>query len=101
VTEPVKHYWARRNGSTGSAPGRQRCAVNRLTATSRLHGPNERITAFEALRTVTLGAAETLDLQDLVSSISPGKYADFPVALPSTASLEAELVAFSSPEGLG
>lgn len=55
------------------------CAVNRLTASGRLHGPNERITAFEALRAVTLGAAETLDLQDRIGSIAPGKYADFAV----------------------
>jgi len=53
------------------------CAVNRLTASGREHGPAERITAAEALRAVTLGPAISLDLDDRIGSIAPGKFADF------------------------
>jgi predicted amidohydrolase YtcJ len=53
------------------------CAVNRRTATGRELGSGECISALEALRAVTLGAARSLDLHDRVGSISPGKYADF------------------------
>ena len=53
------------------------CAVNRRTASGAELGPDERITPAEALRGVTLGAAISLDLDDRVGSISPGKYADF------------------------
>ena len=53
------------------------CAVNRHTASGRELGPGERITPAEALRAVTLGGAISLDLDDRIGSISPGKYADF------------------------
>lgn len=53
------------------------CAVNRQTATGRTLGAAECITPAEALRAVTLGGAISLDLDDRIGSISPGKYADF------------------------
>ncbi len=53
------------------------CAVNRQTASGREHGPDERITAEEALRAITLGPAISLDLDDRIGSISAGKFADF------------------------
>jgi len=53
------------------------CAVNRLTASGREHGPGERITAAEALRAITMGPAISLDLDDRIGSIAPGKFADF------------------------
>ena len=53
------------------------CAVNRPTASGRVLGPEECITPAEALRAVTLGGAISLDLEDRIGSISPGKYADF------------------------
>ena len=53
------------------------CAVNRRTASGRELGPAECITPAEALRAVTLGGAISLDLDDRVGSITPGKYADF------------------------
>jgi len=53
------------------------CAVNRRTASGQELGGAERITPAEALRAVTLGGAISLDLDDCVGSISPGKYADF------------------------
>lgn len=55
------------------------CAVNRLTASGKVLGPNERISAASALRAITLGAAYTLRMDHLVGSIEPGKWADFAV----------------------
>ena len=55
------------------------CAVNRVTSTGRVLGPNERISVFDALKLVTLGAAYLLHLDHAVGSIQVGKRADFAV----------------------
>ena len=55
------------------------CAVNRQTRTGAILGPEERISAADALYAITLGAAYTLHMDHLVGSIEPGKYADFAV----------------------
>jgi predicted amidohydrolase YtcJ len=55
------------------------CAVNRLTASGRRLGTEERISVADALRTITLGAAYTLGLDGEVGSIECGKQADFAV----------------------
>lgn len=55
------------------------CAVNRQTASGRLLGPEEALTVEQALHAVTLGAAYTLKLDDVVGSIEAGKLADFAV----------------------
>jgi len=55
------------------------CAVNRLTATGRHLGADERIGVADALRTITLGAAYTLKLDGEIGSIETGKRADFAV----------------------
>jgi predicted amidohydrolase YtcJ len=55
------------------------CAVNRLTASGVVLGPEERIGVAEALRAITLGAAHQLKLDDELGSIAPGKRADFAV----------------------
>jgi predicted amidohydrolase YtcJ len=55
------------------------CAVNRLTASGRVLGTEERISVTDALRTITLGAAYTLGLDGEVGSIETGKAADFAV----------------------
>ena len=55
------------------------CAVNRLTASGQVLGPEERISVDSALRAITLGAAYTLKMDHLVGSIEPGKFADFAV----------------------
>ena len=67
------------------------CAVNRRTATGRLLGEGERITAAQALHAVTLGAAYTLKLDHAIGSIDVGKWADFAVldANPLTTAPEA------------
>ncbi|MGT2479473.1 amidohydrolase family protein [Methylobacterium oryzae CBMB20] len=55
------------------------CAVNRLSSSGRLLGPEERLTVPQALHAVTLGAAYTLRMDHLVGSIEAGKFADFSV----------------------
>ncbi len=55
------------------------CAVNRITSSGRVLGPEERLTVPQALRAVTLGAAYTLKLDGVVGSIETGKFADFAV----------------------
>lgn len=55
------------------------CAVNRLTASGRLQGAHERISVYEALRTITIGAAYTLHLDGEIGSIETGKKADFAI----------------------
>ena len=55
------------------------CAVNRRTASGRVLGEAERIGVADALRTITLGAAYTLKLDDELGLIECGKRADFAV----------------------
>jgi predicted amidohydrolase YtcJ len=55
------------------------CAVNRINSTGRVAGPDQRISAEEALRGVTLEAAYSLKLDDEVGSIMPGKRANFTI----------------------
>ena len=55
------------------------CAVNRLTVSGAVLGPEECIDAETALHAITLGAAYTLHMDHLVGSVEPGKYADFAV----------------------
>jgi predicted amidohydrolase YtcJ len=54
-------------------------AVNRLTFSDRVAGPNQRIGAEAALRAVTLDAAYSLRLDKQVGSIEAGKLANFTV----------------------
>lgn len=53
------------------------CAVNRLTASGRVLGAQERISVAQALRAITLGAAYSLGLDGEIGSIEVGKRADF------------------------
>ena len=54
-------------------------AVNRITASGHLLGPNERITVHEALQAITVGAAYQLKMDHEIGSIAPGKFADLAV----------------------
>ena len=54
-------------------------AVNRLTATGVLLGPDERISVAEAIHAITLGAAHQLKMDDEIGSISPHKHADLAI----------------------
>jgi hypothetical protein len=53
------------------------CAVNRLTASGHVLGAEECIPVADALRAITLGAAQTLHLDGEIGSIECGKRADF------------------------
>ncbi len=54
-------------------------AVNRLTRTGEVLGPDQRITAEQALMAYTSQAATVLGIEDEVGTLEPGKYADFVV----------------------
>ena len=53
------------------------CAVNRLTKDGRVLGPGERISPLEALKGITIYAAQQYGLEWERGSIRPGKTADF------------------------
>jgi len=55
------------------------CAVNRLTASGQVLGPDERISVATAMQAATLGAAYQLKLDHEIGSIEAGKLADFAV----------------------
>lgn len=55
------------------------CAVNRLTATNHVLGKSERVPVDDALYAVTMGAAQTQDMDHLIGSLEIGKFADFAV----------------------
>lgn len=52
------------------------CAVNRRTETGRTLGADYALTAEEALRAVTMGAAESLRMESEIGSLAIGKRAD-------------------------
>lgn len=52
-------------------------AVNRKTRSGRILGPNERITALEAFKAITINAAYQLQEEKIKGSIKEGKLADF------------------------
>lgn len=54
-------------------------AVNRLTSSGRVLGPDERITPQLALVGYTRGAATVFGIEEQVGTLQPGKYADFVV----------------------
>lgn len=55
------------------------CAVNRITPSGRVLGPEEKISAYDALNAVTVDAAYQMHLDAELGSIEPGKRADFTV----------------------
>lgn len=55
------------------------CAVNRITASGGIAGPEQRVTAASALRGVTIDAARSLRLENEIGSIVPGKRANFTI----------------------
>jgi len=54
-------------------------AVDRLTQSGRIAGPEQRISVDAALRAVTIGAAHSWRRENDLGSISPGKLATFTV----------------------
>jgi predicted amidohydrolase YtcJ len=59
--------------------GMMSCAVNRITQSGRVAGPEQRIDAEAALRAVTIEAAYSWRREHELGSISPGKIANFTV----------------------
>ena len=59
--------------------GMMSCAVNRVTPSGRVAGPEQRISIAEALHAVTLGAAHSWRREHELGSIEPGKLANFTV----------------------
>ena len=55
------------------------CAVNRVTPKGRVLGEEQKISAYEALWAVTMGAAYQMHLDHELGSIESGKLADFAV----------------------
>ena len=55
------------------------CAVNRLTSNGRVLGEIEKISAYEALKAVTISAAYQMHLDDEIGSLEAGKKADFAI----------------------
>lgn len=55
------------------------CAVNRITSSGRVAGPEQRIGVHEALRAVTIEAAFSWRMDDELGSIATGKLANFTV----------------------
>ncbi len=54
-------------------------AATRLTADGKLAAPDQRVNLDTALRAITLGAAEQLQMESTIGSIEKGKRADFTV----------------------
>ncbi|MFA5144535.1 MAG: amidohydrolase [Candidatus Omnitrophota bacterium] len=55
------------------------CAVNRLTMSGKVAGPEERISAKDALKAITINAAYALQKEKEIGSIAVGKLADFTI----------------------
>lgn len=66
------------------------CAVNRATSSGRIAGPDQRVTAEEALRGVTINAAYSLKLDHELGTITPGKRANFTVLADNPLTVPAE-----------
>lgn len=54
-------------------------AVNRVTPSSRVAGPEQRVSVEDALAAVTIEAAYSLRLENEIGSITPGKRANFTI----------------------
>ena len=55
------------------------CAVNRVTPSGRVAGPEQRIGVQDALKAVTIEAAYSWQKENEIGSIAPGKIANFTV----------------------
>ena len=55
------------------------CAVNRLTMSGKVAGPEEKISVKDALKAITINAAYVLQKEKEIGSIAVGKIADFTI----------------------
>ncbi len=64
------------------------CAVNRVTSSGRVAGPDQRISVDQALRAVTIDAARSWRMEHEIGSITAGKVANFTVLLDDPRSVD-------------
>jgi predicted amidohydrolase YtcJ len=55
------------------------CGVNRITTSGRVAAPNQKVSREGALKAVTIDAAYSLQVEDKMGSITPGKLANFTI----------------------
>jgi predicted amidohydrolase YtcJ len=55
------------------------CAINRLTVSGRVAGPEQRISVEQALRAITIDAAQSWRLEHEMGSVTAGKVANLTV----------------------
>jgi len=67
-------------------------AMNRFNFADKVAGPDQRITAYAALKAVTINAAHIMQIEDKYGSISIGKFANFTVLDRSPLSIDPMLV---------
>ena len=67
-------------------------AVNRITVGGNVAGASQRLTAEQALRAVTLDAAYSLQLEDEVGSLEPGKLANLTILAENPLTIDARLI---------
>lgn len=65
-------------------------AMTRIAGHGRCVGPNERMSAMDALKAVTIDAAFQIKKEDVLGSITPGKHADFVVLAKNPLKIPAE-----------
>jgi adenine deaminase len=65
------------------------CAVNRITASGEVAGPEQRVSAELALRGVTIDAAHSLKLENEIGSLVPGKRANFTILAENPLAMDA------------
>ncbi|WP_263997791.1 amidohydrolase [Mycobacterium yunnanensis] len=66
------------------------CAVNRITPSGRVAGPEQRVSVHDALRAVTVEAAYSWRMEDDLGSITVGKTATFTVLAEDPYAVEPE-----------
>jgi predicted amidohydrolase YtcJ len=67
-------------------------AVNRTTVSGRVAGPEHRLSVHDALRAVTIDAAQSLRLETELGSIAPGKFANFTILETDPFDVEADAI---------
>ena len=63
-------------------------AVNRVSRTGVIIGPDQRITPYEALKAITINSAYEIGEQKIKGSIEPGKLANFAILSDNPLSVE-------------
>ncbi len=67
-------------------------AVNRTTFSGKVAGPNQRLTAYEALKAVTINAAYSLRLENQAGSLENGKLANLTILEKNPLTVDADKI---------